>query len=61
MPLEAVRQALTSAVQAGGRWYLWHGLGEAVRKETAAHCACWAKGIPLQHGTRAATTLERWQ
>jgi transposase len=58
---EAVRQALPSAVQVGDRWHLWHGLGEAVRKEVAAHCACWAKGIPLQDGTRAATTLERWQ
>jgi hypothetical protein len=59
--LEAVRQALPSAVQAGDRWHLWHGLGEAVRKEVAAHCACWAKGMPLREGKRAATTLERWQ
>jgi transposase len=58
---EAVRQALPSAVQVSDRWHLWHGLGEAVRKETAAHSACWAKGIPLQEGKRAATTLERWQ
>ena len=58
---EAVRQALPSAVQVGDRWHLWHGLGEAVRKEVAAHCACWAKGTPLQEGKRAATTLERWQ
>jgi len=33
---------------------------EAARKEAAAHCACWAKGMPLQDGKRA-TTLERWQ
>jgi transposase len=58
---EAVRQALPGAVQAGDRWHLWHGLGEAARKEVAAHCACWAKGIPLQEGKRAATTAERWQ
>ena len=58
---EAVRQALPSAVQVGDRWHLWHGLGEAVRKEVAAHSACWAKGMPLQEGKRAATTLERWQ
>jgi transposase len=58
---EAVRQALPSAVQAGDRWHRWHGLGEAVRKEVAAHSACWAKGIPLQEGKRAATTPERWQ
>jgi transposase len=35
--------------------------GEAVRKEAAAHSACWAKGMPLQEGKRAAATLERWQ
>src|SRR5690348_11196021 len=35
---EAVRQALPSAIQVGDRWHLWHGLGEAVRKEVAAHC-----------------------
>ena len=58
---EAVRQALPGAVQVSDRWHLWHGLGEAVRKEVAAHCGCWAKGIPLQEGKRAATTAERWQ
>jgi transposase len=58
---EAVRQALPSAVQVSDRWHLWHGLGEAVRKEVAAHSACWAKGIPLQEGKRADTTAERWQ
>jgi transposase len=58
---EAARQALPGAVQVSDRWHLWHGLGEAVRKEVAAHCACWAKGTPLQEGKRAATTLERWQ
>jgi transposase len=49
---EAVRQALPSAVQVGDRSHLWHGLGEAVRKEVAAHFACWAKGMPLQEGRR---------
>jgi transposase len=39
---EAVRQALPGAVQVSDRWHLWHGLGEAVRKEVAAHSACWA-------------------
>jgi Transposase/zinc-finger of transposase IS204/IS1001/IS1096/IS1165 len=58
---EAARRALPSAVQVSDRWHLWHGLGEAVRKEVAAHCACWAKGMPLQEGKRAETTLERWQ
>jgi transposase len=58
---EAASRALPGAVQAGDRWHLWHGLGEAVRKEVAAHSACWAKGMPLQKGQRAATTLERWQ
>jgi transposase len=58
---EAVRRALPAAVQVSDRWHLWHGLGVAVRKEVAAHCACWAKGAPLQEGKRAETTLERWQ
>ena len=58
---EAARQALPGAVQVSDRWHLWHGLGEAVRKEVAAHSACWARGTPLQEGTRAATTMERWQ
>jgi transposase len=58
---EAVRQALPGAVQVGDRWHRWHLLAEAVRKEAAAHCACWAKGTPLQEGKRAATTAERWQ
>ena len=40
---EAVRQALPGAVQVSDRWHLWHGLGEAARKEVAAHCACWAR------------------
>jgi transposase len=58
---EAVRRALPSAVQVSDRWHRWHGLGEAVRKEVAAHGACWAKAAPLQDGKRAETTLERWQ
>ena len=58
---EAVRRALPAAVQVSDRWHLWHGLGEAARKEVAAHCACWAKAAPLQDGKRAGTTLERWQ
>jgi transposase len=58
---EAVRRALPDAVQVSDRWHLWHGLGEAVRKEVAAHSACWAGDMPLQEGKRAATTLERWQ
>jgi transposase len=58
---EAVRRALPGAVQVSDRWHLWHLLAEAVRKEVAAHCACWARGMPLQEGKRAATTAERWQ
>ena len=58
---EAVRRALPGAVQVSDRWHLWHLLAEAVRKEVAAHCACWAKGIPRAEGKRAATTAERWQ
>jgi transposase len=58
---EAVRRVLPGAVQVGDRWHLPHGLGEAVRKEVAAHSACWARAGPLQSGKRAETTLERWQ
>ena len=58
---EAVRQALPGAVQVSDRWHLWHGLAEAVRKEVAAHSACWAQAGPVQSGKRAETTLERWQ
>ena len=58
---EAVRRALPGAVQVSDRWHLWHGLCEAVRKEVAAHSACWAGAAPLQAGRRAETTLERWQ
>ncbi len=58
---EAVSRALPGAVQAGDRWHLWHLLGEAVRKEVAAHCSCWAKGTPMREGRRAETTAERWR
>ena len=58
---EAVRRALPGAVQVSDRWHLRHGLGEAVRKEVAAHSGCWAGAAPLQAGKRAETTLERWQ
>ena len=37
---EAVRRALPGAIQVSDRWHLWHGVGEAVRKEVAAHSAC---------------------
>jgi hypothetical protein len=58
---EAVSRALPGAVQAEDRWHLWHLLGEAVRKEVAAHCACWARGTRMREGKRAETTLERWR
>jgi len=45
---EAVRRALPGAVQVSDRWHLWHGLGGAVRKEVAAHSACWAQAGPVQ-------------
>ena len=32
-----------------------------MRKETAAHSACWAEGAPLPEGRRAETNRERWQ
>ena len=57
---EAARRALPQAVQVSDRWHLWHLLGEAARKEVAAHSCCWAKGTPMQEGKRADTTRERW-
>ncbi|MFF3437598.1 ISL3 family transposase [Streptosporangium sp. NPDC002721] len=57
---EAIRRALPQAIQAGDRWHLWHGLGQVVMKEVAAHSACWAKaGPPPQDGPRAQSTLQR--
>jgi transposase len=59
---EAIRRALPAAVQAGDRWHLWHGLGEAVLKEVAAHSSCWAgAGPPMQDGRHAQTTAQRWR
>lgn len=57
---EAVRRALPDAIQVADRWHLWHGLGEAARREVAAHSTCWAKAGRLQDGPRAASTRERW-
>ena len=48
---EAVRQALPGAVQVSDRWHLWHGLGEAVRKEVAAHSACWPRARPCRRAS----------
>jgi transposase len=59
---EAIRRALPGAVQVSDRWHLWHGLGEAVLKEVAAHSSCWAAaGPPLKDGRHAQTTAERWR
>lgn len=58
---EAVRRALPDAIQVADRWHLWHGLGEATRREVAAHSACWAKSGRMQDGPRAESTRERWQ
>ena len=59
---EAVRRALPSAVQAGDRWHLWHGLAGAALQEVAAHASCWAAaGPPVKEGTRAETTAQRWR
>jgi transposase len=59
---EAIRRALPGAIQAGDRWHLWHGLGEAVLKEVAAHSSCWAAaGPPMKDGIQAQTTAQRWQ
>lgn len=57
---EAIRRALPDAIQVADRWHLWHGLGEATRREVAAHSTCWAKAGRMQDGPRAATTRERW-
>lgn len=61
---EGIRQALPDAVQVSDRWHLWHGLGEAVQKQVAAHSACWApalSALPMSEGKRARTTMERWE
>ena len=59
---EAIRRALPGAIQAGDRWHLWHGLGEAVLKEIAAHSSCWAgAGPPHADGRQAQNTAERWR
>lgn len=62
---DAASQALPAATQVSDRWHLWHGLGEAARKEIAAHATCWTPVVGLatglQDGPRAVTTRERWQ
>jgi hypothetical protein len=39
---QAVRPALSDAVQVADRWHIFHKPAEAVLKEAAAHSACWA-------------------
>lgn len=34
-------QSAPGAVQVSDRLHQGHGLGEDVRKDVAAHCACW--------------------
>lgn len=59
---QAVTDADPTILQCADRWHLWHLLGEAVRKQVAAHAACWAApGPPIREGRRAATTRERWK
>ena len=58
---QAVADADPTILQCADRWHLWHLLSEAVRKQVAAHAACWAAlGPPIREGRRAATTRERW-
>jgi len=59
---QAVTDADPTILQCADRWHLWHLLAEAVRKEVAAHAACWAGlGPPIREGRRASTTRERWK
>ena len=60
---QAVRDALPHAVQVADRWHLWHGLGDAVGKEVAAHSACWAAATAtgMREGRLAETTAQRWE
>lgn len=58
---EAVRRALTDAVQVGDRRHLWHNLCEGAVSEIKAHSTCWGTVLeaPLDDGPRARTTPER--
>nr|WP_165400027.1 ISL3 family transposase [Xylanibacterium ulmi] len=59
---QAVRDVLPDATQVADRWHLWHGLGDAVGKEVAAHSACWAAttATGMRTGRIAETTAQRW-
>jgi hypothetical protein len=59
---QGIREALPHAVQVADRWHLWRGLCEAVKKETAAHAACWGatQAAGMRTGKLAETTGQRW-
>jgi transposase len=60
---QAVRDGLPDATQIADRWHLWHGLGDAVGKEVAAHSTCWAAATAtgMREGRLAETTAQRWE
>lgn len=58
---EAIRQALSQAVQVSDRWHLWSNLCSKVLAEVRSHAACWATAVnPTRAGgVREQTTRER--
>nr|QED88059.1 transposase [Streptomyces hawaiiensis] len=58
---EAIRRALSDAVQVSDRWHLWRNLCDKVQLEVCAHIGCWATINPTRPGgVREQTTRESW-